>query len=79
MTQSAKVDPQALVEQMRAAHERTMRQVMKAVNDAPDGQWIEGSEDQVADLMTDLQRQTFQTALQMRADAAEASFSPSEE
>jgi hypothetical protein len=37
-----------------------------------------GSEVQVRDLMAELRQTVFQTAAQMRIDATEASFSPSE-
>ena len=78
MAQQVKIDPQALMAQMQGTIEQAMREVAQAVNAAPDGQWIAGSEDQVCQIMADLRQQTYQTALQMRADAGEASFSPSD-
>lgn len=65
-------------EAMRAEFERTMEEVAKAVNDAPDGRWIRGSEEKVRDVMAEFRRIAFEKALQMRTDAAEASFPPSE-
>ena len=50
---------------------------MEAVNDAPDGQWIAGSEEQVRDLSAEMRRRIFERALQKRVDAAEAAFPPS--
>ena len=47
MDRLAKVDKDALARRMRAAFERTMSEVMSAVNDAPDGHLIDGSEEPV--------------------------------
>jgi hypothetical protein len=63
---------------MRARMEAMLGQVADAVNEAPPGYVISGSEEQVRDLFTDLQREAYETALQMRTDAAEAAFPPSE-
>jgi hypothetical protein len=78
MAQQVKMDPDALMTRMRGTVEQAMQQVAQAVNAAPDGQWIEGSEDEVCQIMADLREKTYQTAVQMRADAGEASFSPSD-
>jgi len=75
--QRGQVDPKAFQERMQQMVEQTLQEVMQAVNDAPDGQWIEGSEDQVADVMAKLRQKAYETALQMRVDAAEAAFPPS--
>lgn len=77
MAQQVVIDPQAFVDQMRTQVEQTMRQVAAAVNAAPEGQWIEASEEEVCRLMAELRQQTYEAALQMRGDAAEAAFSPS--
>jgi hypothetical protein len=50
--------------------------VARAVNDAPDGSWINDSEWQVFAEFNDLRRDAYETALQMRADAAASTFSP---
>ena len=65
-----------LVERMRAEFEAAMRKVGQAVNQAPDGSWINGSEIAVLDIMTEFKRKTFEMALQMRVDASEGAFSP---
>jgi hypothetical protein len=61
--------------------EREMQQylqsVMQAVNEAPDGEWIAGSEEQVRNLSAEFRRQAFEKAMQLRVDAAEAAFPPS--
>jgi hypothetical protein len=78
MVQQVKIDRQALMSQMQGTIERAMERVAQAVNAAADGQWLAGSEDEVSQIMADLRQQTYQTALQMRADAGEASFFPSD-
>lgn len=62
---------------MRQRMEQTLREVAEAVNQAPDGQWIEGSEEQVRDAFAQLRQAAYEEALQRRIDAAEAAFSPS--
>jgi hypothetical protein len=63
---------------MRADFEQTMRRVADAVNDAPDGHLIDGSEERVRDLMAEFRQRSFQAAAQMRVEATEVSadFSP---
>ena len=53
-------------------------QVADAINEAPPGKIISGSEEQVRDVFADLRQQAFETGLQMRVNAAEAAFPPSE-
>lgn len=65
-----------LIERTREQFERLMREVAAAVNAAPEGRVINGSEEQVRDLLGEFRREVYQTALQMRVDAAEAAFSP---
>ena len=72
------VDKQQYVERMQMECRRIMEQVMEAVNNAPQGNVISGSEMQVRDLMGDLRRIAFETAVQARIDSTESSFSPSE-
>ena len=68
-----KIDRDELVRRMRADFEETLRQVADAVNDAPDGHLIDGSEERVRDLLGEFRRRSFQTAAQMRVEATEAS------
>jgi len=63
---------------MRQKMEAMLGQVADAINNAPDGYIIAGSEEQVRDLFADIRQQAFELGLQMRVDAAEAAFSPSE-
>src|ERR1700761_3105363 len=77
----SKLNRDELVRRMREDFERTILKVADAVNDAPDGHLIDGSEEQVRDLLGDFRRRAFETAAQMRVEATESSpaFSPGEE
>ena len=77
MEMAPRVSPQQFAESMKAEFEELAKQVMEAVNDAPDGQWIAGSEEQVRDLCAAMRRKVFERAVQQRVDAAEAAFPPS--
>ena len=77
MSQSPKVSPKEFVESMRDEVNQSLEQVVDAVNQAPDGAWISGSEEQVRDVMAALREKVFERAVQKRVDAAEAAFSPS--
>jgi hypothetical protein len=77
MESKAKVAPEALVEKMKVEMEAYLKGVMEAVNNAADGEWIAGSEEQVRDLSAEFRRQVFERAVQMKVDAAEAAFPPS--
>ena len=81
MDRLVQLDRDELVQRMRADFERTMRQVADAVNAAPDGHLIDGSEEQVRDLLGEFRRRSFETAAQMRVEATEKSpsFSPGAE
>jgi hypothetical protein len=72
------MDKQEYVSRMQAECRRIMEQVADAVNAAPTGNVISGSEMQVRDLMAELRRKAFEMAVQMRVDSTESTFSPSE-
>jgi hypothetical protein len=74
----SKFNRDELVRRMREDFEATMLKVADAVNDAPEGHLIDGSEEQVRDLLGEFRRRTFQIAAQMRVEATESSpaFSP---
>jgi len=78
MESDPKLSREAFIAQMRAKMEAMLGQVADAINDAPPGHIISGSEEQVRDLFADLRQQAFEKGLQMRTDAAEAAFPPSE-
>jgi hypothetical protein len=77
MEASGKVFAPHFAESMKLEAEQLLKDVMEAVNQAPDGSWIEGSEEQVRDRFAKFRTQVFERALQARIDAAEAAFSPS--
>lgn len=72
------LDKRQFADRMRGDFERLMEQVAEAVNAAPTGNVISGSEMAVRDLMDEFRRQTFESAVQMRIDSTESSFSPSQ-
>lgn len=78
MESTPKLSRDEFIAQMRAKMEETLRRVADAINEAPPGHIISGSEEQVRDLFADLRQQTFEKGLQMRLDTAEAAFPPSE-
>ena len=73
------LDRAAYLQAMRQKMETLLGHVADAVNNAPDGSIITGSECEVRDLFANLRHQAYELAVQMRTDAAEAAFSPSEE
>ncbi len=77
METSPRVSAGQFAESMKQEFEVFANEVMEAVNDAPDGQWIAGSEEQVRELCAEMRRKVFERALQKRVDAAEAAFPPS--
>ena len=79
MSGAPKVSREEYAKQMKAEMEGYLASVIEAVNEAPDGAWIAGSEEQVRDLSAGFRRRVFEKAVQMRVDAAEAAFPPSEE
>jgi hypothetical protein len=78
MSVEPKLSRDEYLAQMRAKMEAMLGQVADAINDAPPGHIISGSEERVRDLFADLRQQAFEMGLQMRVDAAEAAFPPSE-
>ena len=78
MDRLLRMDRDEYLRQMREEMERILGQVADAVNDAPEGNVINGSEMKVRDLMGELRKRAYEKALQMRIDSTESSFSPSE-
>ena len=72
----AQVDVEAYLREMHEEMERTLRRVVRAVNAAADGAWVNGSEMEVRDVMGDLRLVAYQMAVQLRMQAAEGAFSP---
>jgi hypothetical protein len=73
-----KMSREQYIEAMRSKFEEILGGVADAVNDAPEGQIINASEEKVRDLFAAFRRVAFEAALQARIDAAEAAFPPSE-
>jgi len=78
MEPTPKMSRDEYVNQMRKEMEEVLGRVADAINEAPPGRIISGSEEQVRDLFADLRQRAFEKGLQMRTDAAEAAFPPSE-
>jgi hypothetical protein len=78
MDRLLRMDRDGFIEQMRPEMDRIMGQIADAVNDAPDGKVIRGSEMRVRDLMAQARQRAFEKAVQMRIDSTESSFFPSE-
>ena len=78
MERLLRMSKERYVAEMRSEVERVLGQVADAVNDAPDGHVISGSEMRVRDLMAELRTRVFERAVQMRVDETEGAFSPSQ-
>jgi hypothetical protein len=78
MESTPKLSRDEFIKQMREKMEEVLGRVADAINEAPPGWIISGSEEQVRDLFADLRRNAFEKGVQMRVDAAEAAFPPSE-
>jgi hypothetical protein len=72
-----KLDREAYLRQMREAFERTLQEVADAVDNAPAGRVIRDSEHPARDALEKFREVAFQTAIQLKIDAAEAAFPPS--
>ena len=77
MKPTTQVAPEKFVETMKDEIEQYAKDVMEAVNNAPDGAWIAGSEERVRDLSAEMRQRIFERAMQKRVNAAEAAFPPS--
>jgi hypothetical protein len=78
MESTPKMTREEFIAQMRTKVEEALGRVADAINEAPPGHIISGSEEQVRDVFADLRQQAYEAGLQMRLNAAEAAFSPSE-
>jgi hypothetical protein len=78
MQSDPKLSRDEFIQQMRTKMEEALGKVADAVNEALPGRIIAGSEEEVRDIFAGLRNDAFETALQMRVNAAEAAFPPSE-
>lgn len=72
-----KLDREALRARLLVEFERTLNAVSDAVDSAPDGAWIEASEEPCRAALDGFRQAVYEAALQAKVDAAEAAFSPS--
>ena len=77
MESTPKMSRDEFISQMRTKMEEALGRVADAINEAPPGHIISGSEEKVRDPFADLRQQAYEMGLQMRLDAAEAAFPPS--
>jgi hypothetical protein len=77
-TMEGKLSRDEYVTAMRQGVDEMLGKIADAVNEAVPGKIINGSEEQVRDLFAKLRQDAFELAMQMRVDAAEAAFPPSE-
>ena len=77
MDAAPNVFPPKFAEKMKQEAEGFLKEVMEAVNQASDGDWVAGSEERVRNLTAEFRKRVYERALQERIDAAEAAFSPS--
>ena len=68
---------QDLLDQLRGRFEQLCHDVAGAVNQAPAGQVLNASEEKVRDLLAAFREATYQAAVQLRLEAAQAAFPPS--
>ncbi len=78
MQQQPQLSADDLLAQLRGKFDQLCQQVADAVNRAPAGKVIDASEEVVRDLFADLRQATYQAAVQLRLDAAQAAFPPSQ-
>ena len=78
MERLATMDEAEYVARMQVECRRIMGRIAEAVNKAPTGNVISGSEMQVRDLMEELRHKAFELSVQMRVDSTESTFSPCE-
>lgn len=71
------VDRDSLRKRLLAEFEKTLEQVVDAVDAAPAGRVIRDSEEPVRDVLDRFRQTVYEEALQAKVDAAEAAFPPS--
>ncbi len=79
MCKDVKITTEQLRKAMDTEYQKLVQQVKDAVNLAPDGAVISGSEELVREAMARFRQKVYEKAVQLRTQAAQAAFSPSEE
>ena len=77
MDKDVRITPEELAKAMDADWCKLVRLVSSAVDKAPDGAVICGSEELVRDAMARFREKVYGKAIQLRTQAAQAAFSPS--
>jgi len=77
MEKSPKISAETLGKLLLEKCPELAEKIVAAINSAPDGNWIGGSEEQVRDAGHAFVRAAFEAALQQKVEAAEAAFPPS--
>jgi len=73
------MDRETLKRRMREELDTLIEGMADAIDDAPAGRIIRDSEEKVRDLFAEFRQKAFQEAVQLKVDAAEAAFPPSEQ
>ena len=76
-TVNPRLSREEFIAQARKRMEEALGQVADAINEAPPGYLISGSERQVFNVFAKLKEEVYELGLQMRVDASEAAFPPS--
>jgi len=79
MCKDVKITTEQLTKAMDTEYQKLVQKVKDAVNLAPDGAVISGSEELVREAMARFRQKVYEKAVQLRTQAAQAAFSPSEE
>ena len=77
MDESPRMTADALAKLLQEKAPELAEKIVAAVNAAPDGHWIAGSEERVRRDGHEFLRAAFEAALQQKLEAAEAAFPPS--
>ena len=72
-----KLDREAYRAAMRVELDRVLQEVADAVDNAPTGRVIRDSEEKARDALDRFRTRAYETAVQLKINAAEAAFSPS--
>jgi hypothetical protein len=73
------LDREVYLRELREQLERTLQEVADAVDNAPAGRVIRDSEHQARDALERFRQRAYQKAIQLKIDAAEAAFPPSDQ
>ena len=76
MCKDVRITTEQLRKAVDAEYQKLVQQVKDAVNQAPDGAVISGSEELVRDAMARFRQKVYEKAIQLRTEAAQAAFFP---